>query len=140
MRLLPHLPDDYVTQAKKIRTAFLGDPSFFAYNGEEPEPDDPEAPPVERFREVHRLSYTVKLIDHDCFIVPRGAISIDAAKKVIANHQYSGLSYDTSQTHRAYLHMRHPENLQGVALMKRPGIIKTDDFLDCIDKDTPRGE
>lgn len=42
-------------------TAFTGDPSFFAYNGEEPEPEDPEAPPVERFREIHRLAYTVKV-------------------------------------------------------------------------------
>lgn len=38
------------------------------------------------------------------------------------------------------MHMRYPENLQGVALLKRPGIIKTDDFLDCVDKDTPKGE
>lgn len=34
--------------------------------------------------------------------------------------------------------MRKPENLQGIALLKRPGIVKTDDFLDCIDKDTPK--
>ncbi len=34
--------------------------------------------------------------------------------------------------------MRRPENLQAIALLKRPGIIKTDDFLDCIDKDTPK--
>jgi hypothetical protein len=37
------------------------------------------------------------------------------------------------------MHLRKPENIQGVALLKRPGIIKTDDFLDCIDKDTPKG-
>jgi hypothetical protein len=58
---LPHITDDYKVQAAKITTAFLGDPSFFAYNGEDPEPEDPEAPPVERFREVHRLTYTVKV-------------------------------------------------------------------------------
>eukprot|EP00981_Chlorochromonas_danica_P003953 scaffold748_cov176-Ochromonas_danica.AAC.7 len=138
LRLLPHLPEDYIKQAQKIRTAFLGDPSFFAYNGEDPEPEDPEAPPVERFREVHRLSYTIKQIDHDCFLTPRGAICIDATKKVIANSTFAGLSYDTSKSLRAYMHMRYPENLQGVALLKRPGIIKTDDFLDCVDKDTPK--
>lgn len=37
------------------------------------------------------------------------------------------------------MHLRRPENLQGIALLKRPGIIKTDDFLDCIDKDFPKG-
>jgi len=61
LRAMPHLPEGYVAQAEKITTAFLGDPSFFAYNGEEPEPEDPEAPPVERFREVHRLAYTVQV-------------------------------------------------------------------------------
>jgi hypothetical protein len=37
------------------------------------------------------------------------------------------------------MHLRKPENIQGIALLKRPGVIKTDDFLDCIDKDTPKG-
>jgi radial spoke head protein 9 len=137
---MPHLPEDYVKQAEKITTAFLGDPSFFAYNGEEPEPEDPEAPPVERFREVHRLAWTVQKIDHDCALVPRGAISVDASKKVISSSSYQGLSFDTSLELRAYLHFRRPENIQGQALLKRPGIIKTDDFLDCIDKDTPKGK
>lgn len=77
-------------------------------------------------------------IDHDCFLVPRGAICIDASKKVITNASFSGLSYDTSKQLRAYMHMRRPENLQGAALLKRPGILKTDEFLDCVDKDTPK--
>eukprot|EP00401_Gymnodinium_catenatum_P068403 CAMPEP_0117470666 /NCGR_PEP_ID=MMETSP0784-20121206/7332_1 /TAXON_ID=39447 /ORGANISM="" /LENGTH=172 /DNA_ID=CAMNT_0005264759 /DNA_START=170 /DNA_END=684 /DNA_ORIENTATION=+ len=121
--------------------AFTGDPSFFAFHGEEAEeeePEDPDAPPVERFREVHRLTYTVKKIDRDCAIVPRGALSVDTGKKVINNYTYQGLSYDTSCELRAYMHYRRPENLQGIALLKRPGIIKTDDFLDCIDKDAPK--
>lgn len=61
---MPHLPEDYVKQAAKIMTPFLGDPSFFAYNGEDPEPEDPEAPPVERFREVHRLAFTIAVSLH----------------------------------------------------------------------------
>ena len=65
---------------------------------------------------------------------------LDTSKKVIANSNYTGLSFDTSNELRAYLHMRMPESLQGIALMKRPGILKTDDFLDCIDKDFPKGE
>lgn len=82
----------------------------------------------------------LQLIDHDCAIVPRGAIAVDAAKKVITNANYQGLSFSTSKQLRAYMHMRRPENLQGIALLKRPGIIKTDDFLDCVDKDTPKGK
>jgi hypothetical protein len=57
------LSKEYEEEAKKVTSAFTGDPSFFAFNGEDPDavPDDPDLPPVERFREVHRLSYTVKV-------------------------------------------------------------------------------
>lgn len=58
---MPFLTEEYEKTAKKIFTPFLGDPSFFAYNGEDPEPEDPEAPPVERFREVHRLAHNVNV-------------------------------------------------------------------------------
>ena len=63
LRALPTLSADYQAQADKLTIPFTGDPSFFAFFGEEaePEPEDPEAPPVERFREVHRLSSTVKV-------------------------------------------------------------------------------
>mmetsp|Transcript_16707 Transcript_16707/g.28328 ORF Transcript_16707/g.28328 Transcript_16707/m.28328 type:complete len:275 (+) Transcript_16707:188-1012(+) len=140
LRALPDISADYIAQAEKIRIAFTGDPSFFAYNGEEEEaePEDPDAPPVERFREVHRLTFTVKKIDRECALVPRGALSLDTGKKVISNANYQGLSYETSRELRAYMHLRQPENLQGIALLKRPGIIKTDDFLDSIDKDLPK--
>eukprot|EP01038_Epipyxis_sp_PR26KG_P008605 gene8605-11629_t len=138
LRALPPITEEYEKQASVITSAFLGDPSFFAYNGEDPEPEDPEAPPVERFREVHRLTFTIKKIDHDCALLPRGAIALDTTKKVIINGNYVGLSYETSLHLRAYVHFRKPENLQGQALLNRPGILKTDDFMDCIDKDAPK--
>lgn len=63
---------------------------------------------------------------------------MDAGKKVIVNGNNQGLGYETSLEARAYLHMRRPENPQGIALMRRPGIVKTDDFMDCIDRDMPK--
>jgi len=104
----------------------------------EPEEEDPEAPPVERFREVHRLSYTVKQIDHDCAIVTKGAVVVDASKRVIFNSYYKGLSYQTAAEMRAYYHFRRPENPQGISNLKKPGIIKSGDFLDSITKDIPQ--
>jgi hypothetical protein len=56
------------------------------------------------------------------------------------NGSSHGLSYQTSLEARAYMHLRRPENPQGIALLKRPGIVKTDDFLDCIDRDIPKGK
>ncbi len=139
LRAMPALTAEYSAQADAIKVAFTGDPSFYAYNGEEQEPEDPDAPPVERFREVHRLARTVAKIDHDCCVVPRGALVVDASKKVIQNKFFEGLSYQTAGELRAYLHMRYPEQLQGLALLKKPGIVKSGDFLDCIDKDLPNG-
>ncbi len=65
---------------------------------------------------------------------------MDAAKKVIVNSYFTGLSYQTAIETRAYMHYRRPESLQGLALLKKPGIIKSGDFLDCIDKDLPAGK
>jgi hypothetical protein len=79
-------------------------------------------------------------IDRDCALVPRGALVVDASKRVIMNPYFEGLSYNTAAELRAYLHFRVPESLQGLALLKKPGIIKSGDFLDCITKDLPDGE
>ncbi len=71
-------------------------------------------------------------------IVPRGALIIDATKKVKLAENYEGLSFGTAAEKRAYFHFRKPESLQGLAAMKRPGIVRSGDFLDCIDKtDSP---
>ena len=71
--------------------------------------------------------------------MPRGALVVDAAKKVIGNSYYTGLSFQTASELRAYMHFRRPESYKGIALLKKPGIIKSGDFLDCIDKDAPNG-
>ena len=64
---------------------------------------------------------------------------MDAAKKVISNSYFTGLSFQTASESRAYMHFRRPESYKGIALLKKPGIIKSGDFLDCIDKDAPTG-
>jgi hypothetical protein len=56
------------------------------------------------------------------------------------NAYFQGLSFNTASEARAYLHFRKPESLQSQALLKRPGIIKSGDFMDCIDKDYPAGK
>jgi len=61
LRALPELSKEYESTAEKISSKFTGDPSFMSFNGEEPEEEDPDAAPIERFREVHRLSFVVKV-------------------------------------------------------------------------------
>jgi len=140
LKALPPLSQEYKDTAESLTMALTGDASFFKFNPDgEYEDDDPEQPPVERFRELHRLSHTVRKIDHDCALVPRGAYVVDAGKKVIPSANYQGLSFHSASETRAYQHFRPPESLQGIALLKKPGIVKSGDFLDCIDQDTPAG-
>ena len=61
LKALPVISKEYEKLAEEITARFVGDASFFAYNGEEAEEIDPDAPPVERFRELHRLSYVVRV-------------------------------------------------------------------------------
>jgi len=141
LRALPVVSKEYEGLAAAIKTRFTGDASFFAFNGEdpeEPEPEDPDAPPVERFRELHRLSYVVRKIEHDCALVPGGAVVVDAGKRVVFSPYYAGLSYQTLSESRAYFHFRKPENLQGSAILKKPGFVKPTEFLDPISKDLPQ--
>ncbi len=129
------LSPEYEAKAKSITDQFTGDPGW-NYGVDVPEPAEGE-PEVEIFREKNRLLYVIKSIDHDCAIIPRGSYIVDATKKVIANTYYGGLSYGSAAESRSYLHFRKPESLTGLAMLKRPGIIKSGDFLDCIDKDVP---
>ena len=62
---MPQLSPEYEAQAETIFSPFTGDPSYMAYGGVEPEEEadpDSDAPPVERFREMHRLAFTVKVV------------------------------------------------------------------------------
>ena len=162
MKIFPPLTAEYEKQASTLLVAFKGDPSFFAYTGsEEPDSDDPEVPKIERFREIHRVVYTVNVsinvciytkiyiltshmflpqsIENDCAIVPRGAYIVDATKKVIANAYYQGVGFDSASSLRGFLHFRNPQREQGKVMLKKPGLIKSGEFMDCIDKDGPAG-
>ena len=78
-------------------------------------------------------------IDHDCSLIPRGALTTDAKKNIIYDPYFSGLSYTTAHEHRGYMHFRKPENAQSQLLLKQPGLVTSTDILDSIDKDYPKG-
>lgn len=52
---------------------------------------------------------------------------------------FQGLSYQSSGELRSYMHFRRPESIQAQALLAKPGIVKSGDIFDCIDKDQPQG-
>lgn len=72
LKQLPDLTEDYISKAKAINSRFKGDPSFPLEGGTEAEEGE-ENPTNEKFREIHRLTYTVQVTTTDCS-TPRQAI------------------------------------------------------------------
>jgi radial spoke head protein 9 len=144
LRAVPPTTSEFDKKAAELLTQFEGDPSFFMYSEglEEEVPnedEDAEAPKQDsKFREIHRLAYTVRTIDHDCFLAPRGAYVLDASKSVIRNSQFQGLSYAAAAEKRSFVHLRAPENPQGIAMLKKGGVSFSSDFMDSIANDKPQ--
>jgi hypothetical protein len=65
---------------------------------------------------------------------------VDEKKNIVFNPNYRGLSYETCQQLRGYLHFRKPESSQPIALLKQLGPTFSTDILDCVDKDFPSGK
>ncbi len=74
---MPKLSPEWAKAAAAISVPFRGEPSLplLADGAEaapdaEPAPDaDPDAPPPERFREMHRLAFVTANIDHDVAVL-----------------------------------------------------------------------
>jgi len=137
LKLLPEISEDYMEKAKVLNTRFKGDPSF-PLEGDPEEEEDAENP-VEKFREVHRLSYVCSLIDHDVAVVPRGALMLDAAHRPILNRTYEGLSYSAAGNLKSYYHFRKAESTFAKSSMEKEGLVRAGDFLDPIANDKPDG-
>ena len=57
--------------------------------------------------------WCIQRMDHDCALVPRGALVVDASKRVIESAHFDGLSFLSAGDKRSYMHCRPPESLQG---------------------------
>lgn len=142
---MPILSPEWKELSAAIKLPFRGEPSALMIEGAE-EPEEPEVaegeeppPPVEVFREQHRLSYVVSQIDHDVAVVPRGAFIVDAAHKVTKNKFFEGLSYPAAGSLANYYHFRAPESARAAACLEKPGIVRPADFLDPVAEDAPAG-
>jgi hypothetical protein len=68
------------------------------------------------YTHTHTYTYTytyLQRMDHDCALVPRGALVVDASKRVIPSAHFDGLSFLSAGEKRSYMHCRKPESLQG---------------------------
>eukprot|EP00611_Tribonema_gayanum_P031884 TRINITY_DN9339_c0_g1_i1.p1 TRINITY_DN9339_c0_g1~~TRINITY_DN9339_c0_g1_i1.p1 ORF type:complete len:308 (-),score=61.32 TRINITY_DN9339_c0_g1_i1:89-937(-) len=144
LRQMPTLSAEQKSLAAAVPKGqrFKGDPSLpLDAEPEEEEADESEEPKAapERFRELHRLAYTVAQIDHDVTVTPKGAMLMEASRRVVPNRYFEGLSYEAAGNIRNYFHCRGPETPAAAAALTRKGLVSDTDFLDPLAGDRPQG-
>lgn len=141
LKQLPELSENFATKAAALEgQRFSGDPGKVLdkdYTDEEPEDED--APPPVWFSEEHRLAWTVKQIEKDTGVVPRGAFVVTPTHHVIPNAGFVGLPAAEAGNLDAYQHFRIPEHPSRVGALSAAGIVASDNFLDNLAEDKPQG-
>ncbi len=118
---------------------------YLAEEDEEEEEDDEEEegaqkpPKPERFSELHRLSFVVGQIDQDTAVVPRGAYIVSATHQVLRNTAFTGLTRVEAGDMGNYFHFRRATGLEARSALQKEGLVKSTDFLDSIQEDSPAG-
>lgn len=139
---LPLLTEEEVKRIEDFPkdSHFKGEPDsnlFEAGEDEEPVEENPDEP---KLTELHRLSYTVQMLDFDCSVVPAAAWILTDAHKVSPTPDFRGLSYNELSDLSSYAHFRPPENFAKLRAMARNDAEwKSSNFLDRITGDLPKG-
>jgi hypothetical protein len=101
-----------------------------------------EVKPVEKrlnFTELRKLAFTVKAIDYDTNIFPKGAFRLLSIHEIRKNDTFKGLEPEE------LLDIKNFHYFRAITTQKRKKIIESDeaifrfDFLDCVDEDSVNG-
>jgi len=140
-------PEDAAIMAKLATGPFTGDrkhpleppPAEDAADGEEAEKPEGEKAKIKKFTEADRLEMTILDIDFDCGVAPRGAYGVDVDHRVVRRPDFSGLGPTQATSLSSYVHFRAPASLSCRRALARTDAMFSDDILDPIDEDLPRG-
>lgn len=99
----------------------------------------PPAPPPKKFTELDRLALTVREIDFDTSVVPKGAYTLNEAHEVVLSPSFRGLGLTEAKAISAYAHLRAPATISGQRALARVDAEFFPDFLDPLAGDIPRG-
>jgi len=138
LKQFPGLSEDRKVASAALKGPFKGNPSFPLEEVEDDGADDEDGVVKDFFREEHRLAYTINMIDHDTFTVPKGAYLVEPGRKVVANYAYSGLSSTDALLLSSYFHFRPAEGFAAKNANKR-GLVGAGEFLDSLADDVPKG-
>lgn len=163
LQQLPELYEEFVSKSEALAgVRFTGNPQRRLGNQEEEDQEDEEEeqpqeeeegkevdgdeekPPKKekkpKFSEAHRLSYVVRRIDEDCFLVPSGAYVATATHHVVQNNLFTGLPATEAGHLSQYLHFRGPQHpARKNALAKAALLGDGQSFMDPASEDAPAG-
>uniref|UniRef100_A0A0A9YFS0 Radial spoke head protein 9 homolog n=1 Tax=Lygus hesperus TaxID=30085 RepID=A0A0A9YFS0_LYGHE len=136
-----------------ITTRFMGDPSLQTNvvddkpTEENPIPKEPlkveernlywRKHPTYILKEEDRIAATVKLINKQGIVVPRGALYKQPNGDIVHNESWYGMNFEDSRLLTSYFHFRKPENRWDENVTKKPNYNYAYDFMDPIDGDIP---
>eukprot|EP00397_Hematodinium_sp_SG-2012_P043001 GEMP01047689.1.p1 GENE.GEMP01047689.1~~GEMP01047689.1.p1 ORF type:complete len:277 (+),score=53.07 GEMP01047689.1:104-934(+) len=133
-------PNDLATIYAERNTPFSGDPDLVIgapeAEGEEGGVDEEKKNVVE----LHRVSQTVRDIDNDASVVPKGSYTLNENQQVVPAPDFYGLTHADALKLENYAHLRPPKSLEKLRVMARDDIEwRMSGFLDTLVQDLPRG-
>lgn len=118
---------------------FSGDPDL-VYGEPPAETEEGQEEEKQAVTELMRLAETVREIDHDCSVVPKGSHTLNENQKVVRAPEFSGLQHGDALKLGNYVHLRAPETLEKLRVMARDdNEWKLTGFLDSLTQDLPVG-
>ncbi|KAM3860997.1 radial spoke head protein 9 homolog [Diretmus argenteus] len=140
--LLPPVTESMIVDVSKAaKGLFMGDPSH-VYKHEGDDASEEEVQDQIRVTEVTekmRLAVTVRQIDEEASVVPRGAFIKSPRGMVKTNRSFGGLSHSEAGKLHNFLHFTEPTNLYKKSIMETAALNASIDFLDPLSDDIPKG-
>ncbi|XP_031177691.1 radial spoke head protein 9 homolog [Sander lucioperca] len=140
--LLPPATESMIEKASKIKSRFIGDPSYVYEHIEirrQGERDDTTEEVVTKVNEESRLAVTVHQIDDEASVVPRGAFVKSPHGLVQMNRSFGGLSHSEARKLDNFFHFSEAKNLKKKSILEMGDLNPAIDFLDVLSDDIPKG-
>jgi radial spoke head protein 9 len=92
-------------------------------------------------KEERRIAAFVAAVDQDASVVPTGAYILNAAREIVRNRSFEGLSGAALAKLASYVHLRPSVTVARKSLLQREteGLVPQIDFLDPLSEDKPSG-
>jgi len=88
-----------------------------------------------KLTELERLSITIRMIDDDCHLLPKGLLFMTNTGDIVQNQQFKGITSEQSQSLSYYYHFRQPINPSTLASIRKHNNSNNYDFLDVVSND-----